>query len=193
MRFVSPMLDMRYVLPPFASALLLCAATGVVPARAQATASPACVAATGPDVSPATGNARDASAARAAMPTPVDSGARAAANSTNKSTNPTVRLLASVEAAEVRFASQPQICVRLRGDATLDSVHVLARRNIRSPVTTGTTYRNVYVAVEILGHLNADCIAARITGQPANGSCASLDLRDSTSRARVAPSREGTP
>jgi hypothetical protein len=78
----------------------------------------------------------------------------------------------------------------MRGDARLDSVRVVERRNIRSPVSVGTTYRNVYVAVEILGHLNARCIASRITGQQADSTCASLGLRDSTSGGRGAPAAE---
>ena len=67
-----------------------------------------------------------------------------------------IRLRAAVSASGVRFIGSPKICVRLRVDARLDSVHVTARRNITSPVVSGTTYRNVYVAVEILGRLNAD-------------------------------------
>lgn len=90
-----------------------------------------------------------------------------------------LRILASATADEVRFVGSPKVCVRLTGDAQLDSVHVLARRNLATPVVSGTTYRNVYIAVEILGRLNADCIASRITGAPADsasaGRCASLD------------------
>ena len=158
--------------------------------RAQDAEPSACVSATGPDVSPL---ARDSAAARSGMMQRPDS-VRASADSARTSSNPTLRLVASVQADEVRFARQPKICVKLRGDAQLDSVHVVARRNIRSPVTVGTTYRDVYVAVEILGHLNAQCISARLTGQQANGACASLDLRDSTSSARgPTTQKEGAP
>jgi len=182
MRFVSAVTDMR----PVASclALSLFAVAAALPSRAQGTAPSACVPATGPDVSPVT-NDSDATR-RSAMPRP-DSSARMGSAAARASTNPTVRLVASVQAEEVRFARQPTICVRLRGDAQLDSVHVVARRNIRSPVVVGTTYRDVYVAVEILGHLNAQCISARLTGRQANGACASLDVRDSTSSGRTAP------
>jgi hypothetical protein len=89
-----------------------------------------------------------------------------------------------VSANEIRFEKSPVVCVRLTGDAQLDSVHVLARKNLASPVVRGGSYRDVYVAVEILGRLNADCIAARITGSAAIGAaadsttrCASLEAR----------------
>jgi hypothetical protein len=155
-----------------------------LPATANAQASPAfpnaagpsaCVAATGPDL---------------AAPG-VDSVARSR-DTTTKADNAqhtAVYLFAAVEAQEVRFVGQPKICVRLNGDVQLDSVRVVGRRNITSPVVSGTTYRDVYVAVEILGRLNAGCISARITGTAAGassgGSCASLGLRDSASVRRA--------
>jgi len=188
MRFVLAMTDMRPIASCFAFTLLF-AVVAAPPARAQGAEPTACVSATGPDVSPVPG---DSAAALRRMMQRADSSARSPTDSTGAPTNPTVRLVASVQADEVRFARQPKICVKLRGDAKLDSVHVVARRNIRSPVVVGTTYRDVYVAVEILGHLNAQCISARITGQPANGACASLDVRDSTSSARTTP-KAGTP
>jgi hypothetical protein len=142
-----------------------------------ATPSTDCVAVAGPDEGTKPDSARPAT-----TPTPRADTAHAS-----------VRLLASVEASEVTFAREPKICVRLNGDARLDSVHVVGRRNITSPVVSGTTYRNVYVAVEILGHLNAECIAARITrsagGGAGNQPCAGLDLRDSSSVARPSGAR----
>jgi len=180
---------MRRVASCLALVLILVVAA-TPPAGAQATGPSACVAATGPDVTPVTPDSAATRADSARQATPATAGR--GATPTSGATNPAVRLLASVQAEEVRFARQPKICVRLRGDAQLDSVHVVARRNIRSPVTVGTTYRNVYVAVEILGHLNAQCISARITGQPADGPCASLEMRDSTASPR-APSQEGSP
>lgn len=187
MRLVSAMADMRSADTPLALMLLLCAtAVGAVPARAQTPQPSACVTATGPDVSPVT---EDSNAARARQPMRADTSALL---DSAPGTNPALRLIASVQAEEVRFARQPKICVRLHGDAQLDSVRIVGRRNIQSPVVVGTTYRNVYVAVEILGHLNAQCIAARITDQPTNGVCVSLELRDSAS-ARPAPVREGGP
>lgn len=189
MRLVLAMTDMRPV-ATYSAITLLVAVAAVTPLRAQGTEPPACVSATGPDVSPGT---PDSAAVRSGAMQRADS-MRTGAGSARPTTNPTVRLVASVQADEVRFARQPKICVRLRGDAQLDSVHVVARRNIQSPVAAGTTYRDVYVAVEILGHLNAQCIAARITGQQASGACASLELRDSASSGRAPPAQqEGSP
>jgi hypothetical protein len=98
-------------------------------------------------------------------------------------------LLASASAREVRFASQPRIVVRLCGAVT-DSVRVIERRNLPDPVQPGRTYNNVYVAVEIVGRLNAECISSRITGtqRPSGAAdpCASLGIRDT---ARVQPTR----
>jgi hypothetical protein len=182
MPFESAMLDMR----PLASCLaitLILAAAAARPSRAQGTEPSACVSATGPDVTQRTS---DRGAVRSRVAAPGDSSARMRSDSA-RSTNPTVRLVASVQAQEVRFARQPKICVRMRGDVRLDSVRVVERRNIRSPVSVGTSYRDVYVAVEILGHLNAQCIAARITGQQDDSTCAALGIRDSTSGVRGAP------
>jgi hypothetical protein len=108
-------------------------------------------------------------------------------DSASAGTQPTVVLLAAVHADEVRFDRQPKICVALHGDVRLDSVRVTGRRNITSPVVRGRTYRDVYVSVEILGHLNAECISARITGTTPStpGACASLEARDSTAGRRT--------
>jgi hypothetical protein len=137
-------------------------------AAQQGVAEPsACVRAVGPDSGIVSGDAqRQRSAALRA-----------------DTSHTTLRILASVTADEVRFVGSPKICVRLTGDAQLDSVRVLARRNLASPVVSNTTYRNVYVAVEILGRLNAECIASRITGTAADSTatarCASLGVQGS--------------
>jgi len=112
---------------------------------------------------------------------------------------PDIRLFAAVSAREVRFAAQPRIRVRLCNGA-IDSLHVLERRNLPSPVRVGTTYRDVYVAVEMLGHLNAMCLSGLVTGQrpadstragQASAPCVSLGIADSTGaiRAPTAPRR----
>lgn len=187
MPFESAMPDMRPLASRLAITLLL-AAAAAAPSRAQGTEPSACVSATGPDVRQGTS---DSGVARRSMMARADSSARLPGDSARPA-HPTVRLLASVQAQEVRFARQPKICVQMRGDARLDSVRVVERRNIRSPVSVGTTYRNVYVAVEILGHLNARCIASRITGQQTDSTCAPLGIRDSTSggRGAAAPEQE---
>jgi hypothetical protein len=88
-------------------------------------------------------------------------------------------LFAAASAKEVTFNTQPEIRVRLCGG--LDSLHVVERRNLPNPVVTGRTYRDVYVAVEIFGRLNADCIAAALTSAPRDSTgqrnaCASLEI-----------------
>src|SRR5262249_50303602 len=84
-----------------------------------------------------------------------------------------VVIFAAAQVGEIRFASQPSIHVRLCGG--LDSVHVLERRNLPDPVVAGTTYRDVYVAVQIFGRLTADCIARELRASRIAGD--SLDAR----------------
>lgn len=74
--------------------------------------------------------------------------------------NPTVHLLVGVHADEVRFAKQPNVRVRLCWGG--DTLRVVSRQNLPSPVVAGTTYRNVYVAVELIGRLNAQCLSNAI-------------------------------
>jgi hypothetical protein len=98
-----------------------------------------------------------------------------------------ILLLASVQANEVRFATQPRVRVRLCWAG--DTLTVVRRDNLPTPVVAGTTYRNVFVAVELLGRLNAECLLDRLsTRASANrartdtasanlGSCAFLGAR----------------
>ena len=92
-----------------------------------------------------------------------------------------VILLASVSAREVRFQSQPQISVRLCGG--FDSVRVVERRNLPERVAPGVTYRDVYIAVEILGHIYADCLRERLAGERSNACPSGADTT------RAAPRR----
>jgi hypothetical protein len=80
---------------------------------------------------------------------------------------PDIILLASVSARSVRFNSEPRISVRLCGG--FDSVRVVERRNLPERVVPGVTYRDVYVAVEILGHIYADCLRDALTGAAPRG------------------------
>ena len=103
--------------------------------------------------------------------------------------NPTAYLFVGVQANEVRFAKQPNVRVRLCWGG--DTLRVVQRSNLPSPVVAGTTYRNVYVAVELIGRLNAECLSnaigvgnqqrqpravttARNAAQPSAASCAFL-------------------
>ncbi|HKR07767.1 MAG TPA: hypothetical protein VJS39_01140 [Gemmatimonadaceae bacterium] len=74
--------------------------------------------------------------------------------------NPTVYLYVGVHADEVRFAKQPNARVRLCWGG--DTLRVVERQNLPSPVVAGTTYRNVYVAVELIGRLNGQCLSNAI-------------------------------
>lgn len=107
------------------------------------------------------------------------------ATASDTARRPTIILCAGVGAREVRFATQPDIDVRLSG-ALGDSVRVLERRNLPKPVVAGTTYRDVFVAVEIVGHLTDNCRAqAADTARTAAASslCASI-LRADSARGR---------
>ena len=75
-------------------------------------------------------------------------------------------LLASASVREVRFNRQPEIRVRLCGG--LDSVRVVERRNLPDRVVVGQTYRDVHVVVEVLGRVNAACLARWIGVQGAS-------------------------
>lgn len=82
-----------------------------------------------------------------------------------------VLLLVGIHADEVRFASQPRVRVRLCWGG--DTVRVVQRDNLPSPVVPGTIYRNVYIAVELLGRINAECLAEKIgVGTAAAGAAA---------------------
>jgi hypothetical protein len=76
-----------------------------------------------------------------------------------------VMLLVGVHANEVRFGSQPHLRVRLCWGG--DTLRVVQRDNLPSPIVPGTTYRNVYIAVELIGRVNAECLAERIGVGPA--------------------------
>jgi hypothetical protein len=71
-----------------------------------------------------------------------------------------VMLLVGVHADQVTFASQPHVRVRLCFGG--DTLRILQRDNLPSPVVAGTTYRNVYVAVQLIGRVNAECLADRL-------------------------------
>src|SRR5581483_4180562 len=114
--------------------------TSATPCEARASIGPAAS-----DTVPTRDTSARATPARATSGRPVD-----------------VVLFAEASAREIRFNAQPRLEVRLCG--SLDSVHVLERRNLPTPVVVNTTYRDVYVAVQIFGRLNADCLSSRIEG-----------------------------
>jgi len=76
-----------------------------------------------------------------------------------------VMLLVGFHADEVRFGAQPHLRVRLCWGG--DTLRVVQRDNLPSPIVAGTTYRNVYIAVELIGRVNAECLANQIGVGPA--------------------------
>lgn len=107
-----------------------------------------------------------------------------------------VVIYAAASVGQIQFGSQPSVSVRLCGG--LDSVHVLERRNLPTPVVAGTTYRNVYVAVQIFGRLTADCLQQALTGRSAatdsaraapHVDCASLELHGAATPSATRPPR----
>jgi hypothetical protein len=106
-----------------------------------------------------------------------------------------VILLVGIHADEVRFASQPHVRARLCWGG--DTVRVVQRDNLPSPIVPGTIYRNVYIAVELVGRVNAECLAEKIgvgnraptTPATSVGSCAFLG----GSAATDAPNRKPPP
>ena len=103
-----------------------------------------------------------------------------------------VLLLVGIHADEVRFGSQPHVRVRLCWGG--DTLRVVQRDNLPSPVVPGTTYRNVYIAVELLGRINAECLAEKIgvgnnarPTPPSAGSCAFLGADAATGAQNTRP------
>lgn len=88
----------------------------------------------------------------------------AEAGAQDTTSGPAIVIRAGVSAREIRFGTQPSLRVVL-ANGSIDSIRVLERRNLPQPIQPGVTYRDVYIAVEILGRLNAECIATRITRQ----------------------------
>jgi len=78
-----------------------------------------------------------------------------------------VMLLVGVHADEVRFGAQPHVRVRLCWGG--DTLRVVQRDNLPSPVVAGTTYRNVYIALELIGRVNAECLANQLGIGPVQG------------------------
>lgn len=104
---------------------------------------------------------------------------------------PDVILFASVTARTLRFNSPPQARVRFCWDGSGDTLRVIERRNLPSPIVAGVTYRDVYVAVELRGHLNPECLLrARSTSDTTGpavspsllSACAAMSLRPAVQR-----------
>jgi hypothetical protein len=148
------------------SALLL-ASSGAGGQQLTITQSPTCASAQAPLASQPVADS---------MPRADTTGAIAS----NGQGKPDVVLLVAFSADEIRFNSAPSAAIRLCWGG--DSLHVLERRNLPSPVMAGTTYRNVYIAAELRAYLNPECLSRAFGGSaPASSNtadpgCAALGL-----------------
>jgi hypothetical protein len=103
--------------------------------------------------------------------------------------NPDVILLVGFSADEVHFNSAPKGSIRFCWGG--DSLRVIERRNLPSPVVAGATYRNVYIAAELRAYLNPECLSRALGAakpSPSAGSdstCAALGLTTTSSPTSV--------
>lgn len=146
---------------------------------------------------PATGTSRTGSGQ--VLGTPGDTLAIRAGTARDEPVD--IAIIASASAREIRFARTPEIRVRLCGG--LDSVRVIERRNLPERIVAGQTYRDVYIAVEILGRVDAACLARRLGVAPASdtvsvtaadaGECAAVTIGRAAAPAATAPAPTGAP
>jgi hypothetical protein len=86
-----------------------------------------------------------ASAPASAQQQPANCPAPRSLSLSSDSTKPDIAIVARVQAAEVRFNSQPQTSLQLFGCPQVDTSRIVVRTNLPSPVQPGVTYRNVVV------------------------------------------------
>jgi hypothetical protein len=87
--------------------------------------------------------------------------ARSATDSV-RGTRPEVTLRGKVTAREVRFESQPQVSVQVRGCPALDTTRLSVRTNLPRPVQPGVTYRDVQVDFQLSAWIrDIDCAIGR--------------------------------
>ena len=109
---------------------------------------------------------------------------------------PDAVLLVAFSADELRFNTQPNARIRFCWGG--DSLHIVERRNLPSPVVAGTIYRNVFIAAELRAYLNAECLSQRLgltassTDKPGNSACAALGLNTSSALAPPKSARDTT-
>jgi hypothetical protein len=61
------------------------------------------------------------------------------------SIKPDIAIITRVQAAELRFNSQPQTSLQIFGCPQIDTSRVVVRTNLPTPIQPGVTYRNVVV------------------------------------------------
>lgn len=113
------------------------------------------------------------------------------ARGSSRAGQPDVVLLVAFSADELRFNTQPDARIRFCWGG--DSLHIVERRNLPSPVVAGTTYRNVFIAAELRAYLNAECLSQRLGVTDSTGalkpgiSCAGLGLNTSDGVVKAKP------
>jgi hypothetical protein len=77
------------------------------------------------------------------------------------SVKPDIAVIARVQAAEVRFNSQPGTSLQLFGCPQIDTSKVVLRTNLPTPVQPGVTYRNVVVDFRLnMKFAELECVLA---------------------------------
>lgn len=90
---------------------------------------------------------------------------------------PDVILFVSFSADQLRFNSQPNAAIRFCWGG--DSLRVVERRNLPSPVVAGTSYKDVYIAAELRMYLSPECLARAFGPSPdiaTGSSCAAIGV-----------------
>lgn len=139
------------------------------------------LAAAGAILTPAT-----AIAQQPAAPAPCLAAADSSRADTASAGHADVLIRASATIAELRFETQPQASARVTGCDAIGAVRVVERRNLPERVQPGVTYRDVTIAVEIVGRLEAACIAALAT-DPGGAGTACAPVSADTARAPPRP------
>jgi hypothetical protein len=80
---------------------------------------------------------------------------------TADSIKPDIAIIARVQAAELRFNSQPSTSLQISGCPQVDTSKVVLRTNLPTPVQPGVTYRNVIVDFRLnMKFTDLECVLA---------------------------------
>ena len=88
---------------------------------------------------------------------------------TADSIKPDIAIIARVQAAELRFNSQPSTSLQITGCPQVDTSKVVLRTNLPTPVQPGVTYRNVIVDFRLnMKFADLECVLAGKPCSPAD-------------------------
>jgi hypothetical protein len=88
---------------------------------------------------------------------------------TADSIKPDIAIIARVQAAELRFNSQPSTSLQISGCPQVDTSKVVLRTNLPTPVQPGVTYRNVIVDFRLsMKFTDLECVLAGKPCSPAD-------------------------